>query len=57
MRKTTLTIIVYVLGLIFGALVLEIWKAETTIMEGGFALLWTIIFLILLFFADKNEQK
>ena len=30
MSKTTLTIIVYVLGLIFGALFLDIWNAETS---------------------------
>ena len=57
MRKTSFTIIVYVLGLIFGALVLGLWDAETSIIKAGIALVWTAIFLIVLFYTDKNEQK
>ena len=30
MSKTTVAIIIYVLGLIFGALVLDLWSAETS---------------------------
>ena len=30
MSKTTIAIIIYVLGLIFGALVLDLWSAETS---------------------------
>jgi hypothetical protein len=57
MKKTTLAIIVYILGLIFGAKLLGIWDAETSIMKAGSALLWTTTFLIALFYADKNEKK
>lgn len=57
MKKTTLTIIIYTLGMIFCALVLGIWDAETNIIKAGIALLWTIIFLIALFYADKYDQK
>ena len=57
MRKTTLTIIVYILGLIFGALVLGLWDAETNIIKAGAALTWTAIFLITLFYADKYEKN
>ena len=30
MSKTTISIIIYVLGLIFGALFLDMWSAETS---------------------------
>ena len=56
MSKTNIVIIIFILGLIFGALVLDLWSAET----GPKALLgmaWTALFLIGLFFADKNDQK
>ena len=56
MSKTNIVIIIFVLGLIFGALVLDLWSAET----GPKALLgmgWAALFLIGLFFADKNDQK
>ena len=57
MRKTTLTIIVYVLGLFFGAIVLGLWDAETSLLKAGIVLIWTLIFLVALFYADKYEQK
>jgi len=57
MRKTTLTIIVYAVGLIFCALVLGIWDAETGLAKASIALIWTTIFLIVLFYADKYDQK
>ena len=56
MSKTNIVIIIFILGLIFGALVLDLWSAET----GPKALLgmgWTAFFLIGLFFADKKDQK
>ena len=57
MRKSSLVTIVYALGLIFGALVLGLWDAQTSITKSSIALVWTVIFLIALFYADKNEQK
>ena len=57
MRKTTLTIIIYALGMIFCALVLGIWNAETSIINAGIALIWTTIFLIALFYAGKYDQE
>ena len=57
MRKTTLTIIIYALGMIFCALVLGIWNAETSIINASIALTWTIIFLIALFYAGKYDQE
>ena len=57
MSKTTIAIIIYILGLIFGALVLNLWGAETSLVKAGIALGWTTIFLIALFYADKYDQK
>ena len=34
MSKTSIVIIIYIIGLIFGALVLKIWSADTSILKG-----------------------
>jgi hypothetical protein len=57
MKKTTLIIIIYALGMIFCALILGIWDAETSIINAGIALVWTTIFLIALFYAGKYDQE
>jgi hypothetical protein len=55
MSKTTMVIIVYVLGLIFGALVLDLWSAETS-PKALLGMIWTALFLIALYFVEfKNE--
>jgi len=56
-NKSTLVVILYILGMIFCALVLGIWNAKTSIIEASIALVWTAIFLIALFYADKYDQK
>ena len=56
-NKSTLVVTIYVLGIIFCALVLEIWNAETNIFKASIALVWTAVFLIALFYADKYDQK
>ncbi len=57
MSKTTIVIIVYVLGLIFGALFLDLWSADTNIIKGLVGLGWTALLLIGLFLAEKNERN
>ena len=57
MSKTTIVIIVYVLGLIFGALFLDLWSADTNIIKGLVGLGWTALLLIGLFFTEKNERN
>ena len=55
MNKTDIAIIIYVLGLIFGALVLDIWSAETgpTALLG---IIWTALFAISLYYFEfKNK--
>ena len=57
MSKSTIVVIIYVLGLIFGALVLDIWSAETSVKKALFGLGWTSLLLISLFFSEKNEKE
>ena len=57
MSKTLTIIIIYILGLIFGALILNIWSADTNIFKGLLCLGWTVLLLIGLFFADKHEKN
>ncbi len=56
MSKTTLVVIIYVLGVLLGAFFLDIWGAETSMRKGFIALGWTALFLIGLFFADKDKE-
>ena len=57
MSKSTIIIIIYVLGLIFGALVLDIWSAETSLLKALLGLGWTALLLIGLFFSEKNRKE
>ena len=57
MSKTSIVIIIYIIGLIFGALFLDIWDADTSIFKGLLGLGWTALLLIGLFFAEKNEKN
>ena len=57
MSKSTITILVYILGIIIGALFLDIWGAETSFIKTISVFIWTIIFLITLFYADTYEKK
>ena len=57
MSKVTIVIIIFILGLIFGALFLDIWSANTSVFKGLLGLGWTALLLIGLFFADKNEKE
>ena len=53
MSKSSIVIIVYILGLIFGALVLGLWSANTG-PKSLLAMGWTALFIIGLFFSEKN---
>jgi hypothetical protein len=57
MKNSSKVIIIYVIGLIFGALVLDIWSADTSIFKALLGLGWTALLLIGLFFAEKNEKN
>ena len=57
MSKVKIISIVYALGIIIGALFLDVWGAETTTLKTMSIFVWTIIFIIALFFTDKYEKK
>jgi len=57
MNKTTLVTIIYILGIIIGALFLDVWGVDTSFIKTISVFTWTIIFLIALFYFDKNEKK
>ena len=57
MSKVKIVSIIYALGVIFGALFFDVWGAETTLIKTMSVFIWTIIFIIALFFLDKNEKK
>ena len=57
MNKTTIVTTTYVLGMIIGAFFLDVWGAETSFIKTISVFVWTIIFLIALFYLDKNEKK
>ena len=57
MSKVVIISIIYAIGILIGALFFEVWSANTTFIKTMAVFIWTIIFLIALFYADKNEKK
>ena len=57
MSKSLIIVIVYIVGLIFGALVLDIWNAETNVFKALLGIFWTALLLVGLFIAEKNERN
>ena len=56
MSKVKLISIVYAIGIIIGALFFDVWGADTTPTKTISVFVWTVIFIIILFFVDKNER-
>ena len=57
MNKITLVTLIYILGVLISAFFLKVWSAETSFMKNISIFIWTIIFLIALFYFDKYEKK
>ena len=57
MNKTTIVTIIYIFGIVIGAFFLDVWGAKTSFVKTISVFVWTIIFLITLFYFDKNEKK
>ena len=57
MNKVKIVSIIYSIGIIIGALFFDVWGAETTFLKTMSVFVWTIFFLITLFFIDKNQKK
>ena len=54
MDKSTIVIIIYIAGLIFGALVLDIWSANTC-PKALIGIGWTALLLVGLFLTEKKR--
>ena len=57
MSKVKIVSIIYALGIIIGALYFNVWGTDTTPLKTLSVFAWTVIFIIALFFVDKNERK
>tara|TARA_B100001109_G_scaffold161988_1_gene131838 strand:+ start:41 stop:214 length:174 start_codon:yes stop_codon:yes gene_type:complete len=57
MNKVKAVSIIYAIGIIIGALFFDVWGVDTTPVKTISVFVWTIIFIIVLFFADKNERS
>ena len=57
MIKTILVTLIYIIGVLIGAFFLKVWGAETSFIKTISIFIWTIIFLITLFYADKHERE
>ena len=55
--KTTLVVIIYIIGVILGAFFLDIWGAETSMKKEFIALGWTALFLVGIFFVDRDKEE
>ena len=57
MSKVKIVSIIYAIGIIIGALFFDVWGADTTPLKKLSVFGRTVIFIIALFFVDKNERK
>ena len=55
MDKSTIIILIYIAGLIFGALVLDIWSANTS-PKALIGIGWTALLLVGLFLTEKKDN-
>jgi len=56
MSKSIIVILIYILGLIFSAIILDLWSANTG-PKAFIGIIWTAIFLVALLYADKYDKK
>ena len=57
MKQSNIILIIYVIGILIGALVLDIWGSDTNVKKGLIALGWTAIFLIAYFYSDREKNN
>ena len=55
MKMITIITIIYIIGILIGALFLDIWGANTSFIKTMSIFIWTIIFLISLFYFEKKN--
>ena len=56
MNRSTFTVIIYIIVLILLTAIFDLWGSETG-LKALIGFTWTIIFLIALFYVDKNDKK
>ena len=56
MNRSTIVIVIYIIGLIFGALVLDMWSARTS-PKALLGIGWTALLLIGLFLTEKKDSR
>ena len=57
MNKTIIVTVIFIFGILVGAFFFDVWGAETSFLKTISVFAWTIIFIITLFYFDKNEKK
>jgi|TARA_Y100001970_G_scaffold277434_1_gene381602 hypothetical protein len=55
MSKINILTLIYIAGIIFGALFLDIWASNTNLLKPIIAVAWTAIFLIALINIEKDK--
>ena len=56
MSKSTIAILVYIFGIIFSALALDMWSSETG-PKAIAGIVWTVILLVTLHYTEMHEKK
>ena len=56
MNRSTIVIVIYIIGLIFGALILDMWSAKTS-PKALLGIGWTALLLIGLFLTEKKDSR
>ena len=57
MSKSNIVISIYIIGVILGAVLLDIWGAETNLLKAMIGVGWTALFVISLFFVEKKDNE
>ena len=57
MNLSTIVIIIYAIGIVIGALFLDLWSAETSLFKAMTVFVWTVLFLICLFYFEKKDEQ
>tara|TARA_Y100001970_G_C13846892_1_gene657310 strand:- start:278 stop:448 length:171 start_codon:yes stop_codon:yes gene_type:complete len=56
MSKSNIIILIYIIGLVIGALFFDFWDAKTSVGKGLMGIGWTALFLIGLFFTEQKKD-
>jgi len=56
MSKIKIISIIYAIGIVIGALFFDVWGANTSFIKTISVFIWTILFLISIFYIEKKEK-